>query len=484
MDPQPSKLSAQSEEEVLEHLRSCLRETSTKQAIYLRIASVLSSKISEGYFEAGEWLPSQRVLAKTFDVNLTTATKALNYLKERGVISAHAGKGTVVRGRALDHAPPSFDTQETPPEIDLSVHTQTLTSVNKILRDGTKEILASATSEIGQYYPAIGDRQAIDTAKKWLLSRKFNIDGVNVAVTAGAQHALLVAMATCLQRGDIILAPRLVYQGLKSAAKMLGLGISPVEVDSEGMIPSDLEKALRNPRVKALFLMANFDNPTAISLSETRKMAIADIARRHSLLLIEDDVYRFLAPEGLISLHSLYPEGTFYFSSLAKTISPGCRFGFLAYPPAFSSAVATAVRGSIWMSDRYSLALARWLIESGAGEEIIKLTSRNFVNRHSAALKILGSKVGNIRPESNIIWLPLESNIESSLIRDRLAARGVGVSPSDVFKIGERAHQNGIRIYKSSAQNDEEWDIALRTIAKQLTVQTASTKFALTLPRS
>ena len=90
------------------------------------------------------------------------------------------------------------------------------------------------------------------------------------------------------------------------------------------------------------------------------------------------------------------------------------------------------------------------------------------MSRHAIALEILGSKIGNIKPESNIIWLPLGSNTQPRLMKDRLAARGVGVSESDVFKIGESAHHNGLRIYKSSAHNDEEWEIALRTIAGQL----------------
>lgn len=468
MQSEYSPLSNPSEEAILDHLRACLEETASEQAIYLRIASVLSSKISEGYFEAGEWLPSHRSLATTFDVNLTTVTKSLNYLKERGIISSRAGKGTVVRGRALDHTPPSYDVPDSPPEIDLSVHTQTLASVSHILRDGSKEIIAAATSEMDRYFPATGDRQAIDTAMKWLNSRSFYSRDVHVAVTAGAQHALLVAMAACMQRGDIILAPRLVYQGVKSAAKMLGLGILPVEIDNEGIVPSDLERSLRNPRVKALFIMPNFDNPTATTTTESRKSAIAGIAKRHSLILIEDDVYRSLAAEELGSIHSRYPEGTFYFSSLSKIISPGCRFGFLAYPPAFSSAVATASRGSIWMPDRYSLALARWLIESGAGEEIINLVRKSHAHRHAIALKVLGPNLSTKNPASNIIWLPLDSHIQASLMKDRLSARGVGVSASDVFKIGESTDSNGIRIYKSSARDDEEWEIALRTIAKQL----------------
>lgn len=463
--PNPS---VQTEEEVLEHLLACFRETTEETAIYLRIASVLSEKIAEGYFEAGAWLPSHRSLAKTFDVNLTTVTKSLNHLKEKGIISSRAGKGTIVRGRALDHTPPSYDVPEDPPEIDLSIHSQTLASVDRILKDGTKEVVASVASELFRYYPATGDRHTIGTAHKWLSSQGFEVAGGNVAVTAGAQHALLIAMASCMRRGDIMLAPRLVYQGVKSAAKMLDFGVSPVETDSEGVVPNSLERALRNPRVKSIFLMSNFDNPTGVTLSEKRKADIAGIAKRHSLILIEDDIYQLLAPNGLSSLYSHYPEGTFYFSSLSKVISPGCRFGYLVYPPAFANAVAAASRGSIWMPDRFSLSLARWLVENDCGERIISLVRESYKTRHAMALSILGTKVQEIKPESNVIWLPLETSAQASLLKDRLSARGVGVSDSAVFKIGNSEDSNGIRIYKSSARTDEEWKIALRTIAKQL----------------
>lgn len=467
MDSNSQNIPTQSEEEVLKHLRSCLDETSEDQAIYFRIAAVLSSKISEGYFEAGEWLPSHRSLARSFDVNLTTITKSLNYLKDRGVIAAQAGKGTVVRGRALDHTPPSYDVPDVTPEIDLSVHTQTLDAVKSILQDGASEFFASATSEIYSYYPAAGDTHSLDTARKWTRLLGFEETESSLAVTAGAQHALLIALSACMQRGDVILAPTVVYQGLKSSAKMLGLGILPVQIDEDGIIPDELEKSLRNPRVKALFVMPNFDNPTTITMSKERRAAIARIAKAHSLILIEDDVYRPLATDDLTSLRRLYPEGTFYFYSLSKVITPGCRFGILAYPPAFANAVATASRGSVWMPERYSLAIARWLIQSGAGREILKITRKTNVTRHEIARQILGPQLLQTREEGNIIWLPMATEAQAKQMKDRLAARGVGVSASDVFKIGENGQPDGIRIYKSSAKNEDEWRIALRTIASQ-----------------
>lgn len=245
MQSESTNLLEKSEEEVLAHLRKCLQRTSPDTAIYLRIASVLSSQIAEGYFEAGAWLPSHRSLAKAFDVNLTTVTKSLNHLKEKGIISSRAGKGTVVRGRALDHTPPSFDVPEVAPEIDLSIHSQTSASVKAILQEGSTEIAASATCELDRYFPATGGQQGMDTARKWLQSRGFKIGEGNVAVTSGAQHALFVAMSAIMKRGDVILAPRLVYQGVKSAAKLLDLGLYPLRLTVMELFRTTLSAPVR-----------------------------------------------------------------------------------------------------------------------------------------------------------------------------------------------------------------------------------------------
>lgn len=97
----------------------------------------------------------------------------------------------------------------------------------------------------------------------------------------------------------------------------------------------------------------------------------------------------------------------------------------------------------------------------------MKITRKTNVTRHEIARQILGPQLLQTREEGNIIWLPMATEAQAKQMKDRLAARGVGVSASDVFKIGENGQPDGIRIYKSSAKNEDEWRIALRTIASQ-----------------
>ncbi|MBV9704243.1 MAG: aminotransferase class I/II-fold pyridoxal phosphate-dependent enzyme [Methylobacteriaceae bacterium] len=63
-------------------------------------------------------------------------------------------------------------------------------------------------------------------------------------------------------------------------------------MDRGGMRPDAFESACVNRRPRAVFLVPSLHNPTTITLTEERRRALAWVARRHNVLIIEDDVYR------------------------------------------------------------------------------------------------------------------------------------------------------------------------------------------------
>jgi DNA-binding transcriptional MocR family regulator len=85
-----------------------------------------------------------------------------------------------------------------------------------------------------------------------------------------------------------------------------------------------------------------------LSLGEERRQAIVAVARRHNVVIIEDDVYRPLLDDRLPSLASLEPEQTVHISGLSKCVAPGLRFGFAVGPRALIGHVAGALRIDCW----------------------------------------------------------------------------------------------------------------------------------------
>lgn len=71
---------------------------------YFQLAQILEQKILSGEFKPGDSLPSENELGKEYDLSRMTVRKCLNILAERGLVSAHPGRGTFVSRPALDRA--------------------------------------------------------------------------------------------------------------------------------------------------------------------------------------------------------------------------------------------------------------------------------------------------------------------------------------------------------------------------------------------
>ena len=161
-------------------------------------------------------------------------------------------------------------------------------------------------------------------------------------LTDGAQHGLACVLRAVTQRGDVILADLITYQGISALCRSQGLDLRGLSIDREGMRPDAFEAACASSRPRAVFLVPSLHNPTTVTLSEERRRALIATARRHNVLIIEDDVYRPLLTSDIPSFATLEPELTIHVSRLSKCIAPGLRYGFVVAPRAVLGNVAAA----------------------------------------------------------------------------------------------------------------------------------------------
>ena len=163
----------------------------------------------------------------------------------------------------------------------------------------------------------------------------------DLVVTTGGQQGLdLVAKLFC-DPGDVILAEGPSYVGALGAFAAYQADVRHVSMDADGLEPQALEEALQGlagegRRPKFLYTVPNHQNPAGVSLSAPRREQLIDIARRHDLLIVEDNPYGLLDFRGEIrtSLRSLAPERVVYIGTLSKIFSPGVRCGWVAAPTA------------------------------------------------------------------------------------------------------------------------------------------------------
>lgn len=159
-----------------------------------------------------------------------------------------------------------------------------------------------------------------------------------VAVTAGAQEAMVVALrGLCAEPGDVLLTPDPCYVGIVGAAALLDVEVVPVPEPGSGTEPAEVARVARavraqGKRPRAFYLVPNFANPSGVSLSTRARHELLAVAADQDLLILEDDPYGLfpLAAEGRPSLKALdTDQRVIYLGSFAKSVFPGARVGFL-----------------------------------------------------------------------------------------------------------------------------------------------------------
>jgi aspartate/methionine/tyrosine aminotransferase len=165
-----------------------------------------------------------------------------------------------------------------------------------------------------------------------------SVEASNVIFLSGAQNALFTASLCLAGPGDEVIALEPLYPTYPATLEISGARMVRARSPADSGFRVDLAalEAAITPRTRAIFF-ATPNNPSGVILSETELTAIGELARRHSLWLVADEVYAGLAPTGRVpSLAARLPEQVVTISSLSKSHAmPGWRAGWLVAPREF-----------------------------------------------------------------------------------------------------------------------------------------------------
>lgn len=216
-------------------------------------------------------------------------------------------------------------------------------------REIARDLLAGDDGKVLQYGATRGYRPLLDVIVGLMAGRGVSVSLEQLIVTTGSQQGLdLVATVLC-DPGDVLLVELPSYVGAISAFQNVGAELVGIPQDSDGLDMSALDRTYRrlkseSRRVKGIYTVPNFQNPTGLLVSQAKRRALLDFASREDLLIIEDDPYCDLFFEDVTTAADTRPiaaddrEGrVVYLSSFSKTLSPGFRTAWMSAPPALAS---------------------------------------------------------------------------------------------------------------------------------------------------
>ncbi|GAK86785.1 transcriptional regulator GntR family domain [Vibrio ponticus] len=167
------------------------------------------------------------------------------------------------------------------------------------------------------------------------IQQGFNISHNDIVITSGALEALNLSMQVVTKPGDTVVIEMPTFYGALQCVERLGVKAIPLKLhNNQSSALAQLEQTFTQHNVTACWLMSNFHNPTGQSMSDVNKQKMVELARKHQVHLIEDDVYGELyfaqdKPSSLKSFDSAEQEQVLHCSSLSKSLCPGYRLGWV-----------------------------------------------------------------------------------------------------------------------------------------------------------
>ncbi|QEC47664.1 PLP-dependent aminotransferase family protein [Baekduia soli] len=236
---------------------------------------------------------------------------------------------------------------------------------------GLREAFATALADDAygrtlQYSTTEGDPQLRAAIAARLGRRGLPTEPDDVLVTTGSQQALTLIAAVLLEPGDVVLAEEPSYLAALQCFQMAGARVVGVPCDDDGLDPDALAALVRREQPKLLYTVPTFHNPTGRTLPLARREAIAQVAARLGLWIVEDDPYGELRYRGeAVAPIAALPgarDRTIALSTLSKVLVPGLRIGWLRAPAALHRALVVAKQAAdLHTSTIDQAAAAHWL---------------------------------------------------------------------------------------------------------------------------
>jgi len=421
-----------------------------KNARYQAIADEIERGIKQGSLNAGDKLPTHRALADQLSVTIGTVTRGYAEAEKRGVVTARVGRGTFIRSDEQDRGF-AILAREQRNRIDFTQNLPIPMDTDRYLQMALREVAEDVPNlDLVGYQPEKGVNHQREWAAQWLQGLGVNCVAEDLTITCGGQHGISLALAATLRPGEHLLCEGLTYPGLSAIAAQMGIKLTGVEQDEQGIIPESLEEHCKAGHFRALYCTPVAQNPTNSCITAAHQTAIAEIAERYHLWIIEDAVSAYYCKDKPPSFYNLNPEISLYINSHSKMLAGGLRVGYLVTPPRLKQQVAAAIRSHCWFTSPITVEVAQRWISSEHYARCETNIREELASRVAAARRILAGCNCRILDGSFHVWLALPEPWRAADFEARLNEKGVGLLSSEPFAVGRFAAPQNVRICLSA----------------------------------
>jgi DNA-binding transcriptional MocR family regulator len=299
----------------------------------------------------------------------------------------------------------------------------------------------------------------------------------NIVITTGSQHGLDLVSSLFLDPGDVVLAEGPSYVGALGVFRARQAHIEHVYTDDQGISPEALAETIKRvksagKKIKFLYLVPNFANPSGVTLAKARRAKVLEICKANHILVLEDNVYGLLyfeekAPD---ALRSIDDEGVIYLGSFSKILVPGFRVGYVLAPSAIKDKLVLANESAVLCPSAFSqLMISEYLSTNDWQAQIGVFRDQYRIRRDAAlsAMKVFLPNLSTTRPGGGFyLWVDLPEGVDSKKMLPRAVENLVAYTPGTAF-YGNGTGQEFLRL-SYSYPTPENIRVGVERLAKTL----------------
>jgi 2-aminoadipate transaminase len=314
--------------------------------------------------------------------------------------------------------------------------------------------IAAESAQALQYGPTAGLEGIKDVIVDVMAAEGTRANQEDVFITTGAQQGLDLVAKVFLDEGDAVLCEGPTYAGALNAFAAYRPRIIHVPMDRAGMMPVPAREALKKARkqgirVKFIYTVPNFQNPTGVTLAADRRRELLEIAREYDLIILEDNPYGMLRFDGqaLPSIAALEQESTggtdrvVYLGTFSKIFAPGVRLGWVHAQPGILHKINIGKQGADLCSSNLTQMLIHSYFRHANWRAYVKHLTALYKERRDAMLDALAEfmpkEVHWTHPEGGLfVWATLPSYVDATSMLPLAISRNIAYVPGEGFYSG------------------------------------------------
>jgi 2-aminoadipate transaminase len=341
-----------------------------------------------------------------------------------------------------------------------------------IIKDLTDIVVEKYASGAFQYGPTEGFWPLREALTGYLKDREIDAGAGEILIASGSQGVLDAIGKVLITKCDQVAVEAPTYLGALQAFTPYEPEYVRMDTDDDGLVPGSLETVLAAGRIKFIYLVPTFQNPTGRTIPLERRREIAAIIKKYNALLVEDDPYGALRYRGrdITPIKALAPENVVYISTLSKVFAPGLRIGFCHAPEQIRKWLVIVKQGIDLHTSTFNQALAAEYVAGGFLERHLPKIIDLYRPKQEAMLSALDAYFPEgfkwSRPEGGMfLWVEGPEGFDMEELYWKAVKRNVAFVPGKYFYTSQQEGIETMRLNYTMA-NEETIENSIRILSE------------------